>query len=360
MLRQTLRLLSLRVGQVGEARSGEPARLRHLRLVVRAVLLLLVFAVTAEALRVLVGNNQHEVIPGLVYRCNQPSPAGLRSTIADKGIRTVINLRGFGPYMAWYQGEARTTCAAGISQEDITLSALRLPPPAELRRLIEVLDNTEYPILIHCKAGADRTGLAATIVLLLYTDATLSQARRQLWPRYGHFRFGRAAAMDDFFDRYEAWLAGRPHTPELFRDWALHHYSPGPARGTLRMADGLPDDAPRPATADQWLALPIRATNTSTEAWEFKPGNYAGIHVAFVVQSETRGEVYKGQAGLFRRTVPPGASLDLTLAIPPLKVPGQYIVKADLIDATGAAVPIRTATFYQFGNDPLMVFVEVK
>jgi hypothetical protein len=30
------------------------------------------------------------------------------------------------------------------------------------------------------------------------------------------------------------------------------------------------------------------------------------------------------------------------------------------MDATGAAVPVRTTTFYQFGNDPLMAFIEAK
>src|SRR5205085_635826 len=135
---------------------------------------------------------------------------------------------------------------------------------------------------------------------------------------------------------------------------------PGPARGTLRMADGPPDDVPRLVRADRWAALAVRATNTSAEAWELKPGSHAGIHVAFEVIGPAGEAVYKGQAGLFRRTVPPGGSLDLTLAVPPLKVPGLYVVRADLMDATGAAVPVRTTTFYQFGNDPLMVFVAVK
>jgi protein tyrosine phosphatase (PTP) superfamily phosphohydrolase (DUF442 family) len=335
---------------------------RRPRAVVRALVLLAGLLVAAEAVRMYAGNNLHEVIPGKVYRTNQPSPAGLRDLIADTGIRTVINLRGYSPAAPddWYRNEARVTCAAGISQEDVTLSAMRLPPPAELRRLIDVLDHTEYPVLFHCKAGADRTGLVATVVLLLYTDATPDRARRQLWPRYGHFRFGRAAAMDDFFDRYEAWLAGRPHAPGLFRDWAVNHYSPGPARGTLVLADGLPPDQPREVARDRWLALPVRAANTSAEPWELKPGNYAGIHVGFVVLNEKGDTVHKGQAGLFRRTVPPGGTLDLTLAVPPLKAPGQYVLRADLMDATAAGVPIRTAGFYQFGNDPLMVFVAVK
>src|SRR5438105_1957845 len=112
---------------------------------------------------VLVGPNRHTVIPGRVYRCSQPGPDDLAYAVNRYGIRTVINLRGFSPEYDWYKDEARATLASGINQEDVTLSANRLPPPPEMRRLLEILDRTEYPILIHCKQGADRTGLVSAM-----------------------------------------------------------------------------------------------------------------------------------------------------------------------------------------------------
>src|SRR5947209_8358851 len=81
-----------------------------------------------------------------------------------------------------------------------------LPPPNEVRRMIEVLDRSEKPVLVHCQRGADRTGLVSTSAVLLYTTATLGEARRQLWPRYGHIRGGRTTIIDQFFDLYESWL----------------------------------------------------------------------------------------------------------------------------------------------------------
>jgi protein tyrosine phosphatase (PTP) superfamily phosphohydrolase (DUF442 family) len=324
------------------------------RLAVAGILFLLLL----EALRVLAWTNTHEIIPGKVYRTAQLSGDGLKAYIADKGIKTVINLRGFcpGDHAPWYREEIRATFALGVSQEDITFSANRLPPPTELKRLIEVLDRTEYPIAFHCKRGADRTGMTAAIVMLLHTDASLDRARRQLWPRYGHFRFGRTAAMDEFFDRYEAWLAGRDHAPALFRDWAANHYSPGPASGTLVAAHG---NGPFPVTVGKWAAIKVTATNTAAEPWEMRPGNYAGVHVQFTVQEADGDTVYSGQAGLFRRTVPPGEAVELTLAVPPLP-PGKYLLRADLMNATEAGVPIRQTGFYQFGADPLLVNMEVK
>jgi hypothetical protein len=74
-----------------------------------------------------------------------------------------VNLRGYCPDFDWYRDECRVTHTANISQEDITLSAKRYPHPGEIGRLIEVFDHTDYPVLIHCAAGADRTGLASAI-----------------------------------------------------------------------------------------------------------------------------------------------------------------------------------------------------
>jgi protein tyrosine phosphatase (PTP) superfamily phosphohydrolase (DUF442 family) len=329
------------------------------RTVVRLVIALAVCVVVLELLRVMAWTNKHELVAGKIFRTAQLSGPQLTSYVKVNDIKTVINLRGFspGPESPWYAEEARTTHALGISQEDITLSANRLPPRAELVRLIEILDRTEYPVLIHCKRGADRTGLAATLVLLLYSDANLDRARRQLWPRYGHFQFGRTAAMDDFYHRYEAWLGERDHTPTLLRDWIANHYLPGPASGTLV---AIHSDKPFPAKANTWSAVRVKATNTSQENWEFQPGNYAGIHVQFTVQNELGEQVASGQAGLFRKSVPPGESLELTLAVPPIPQAGLYTLRADLMNGTGAAVPIRQTGFYQFGADPLMMHVKVE
>src|SRR5262245_61975743 len=178
----------------------------------------LLLAGAAEAARVWVGDNVHRIRPGLAYRSAQLTPAKLRRVITDHGVRTVVNLRGCANPFDWYLDECRTTHALDVNQEDVCLSASRLPPPAELRRLVEVFDRTEYPVLIHCRRGIDRTGLAAAVFLLLHTDADLPAARRQLGLRYGHVAIGRTANMHAFLDLYEDWLDGWgvSHAPELF------------------------------------------------------------------------------------------------------------------------------------------------
>src|SRR5205823_11839393 len=127
---------------------------------------------------VFLGRNWHAVLPGFAYRSAQLSPDQLRAAARRVGVRTVVNLRGTSPDFDWYLDESRATRDADVAQEDVTLSAHRLPAPDELRRLVEVIDHAEYPLLLHCRQGVDRTGLAAALVLLLHTDATPAQARR--------------------------------------------------------------------------------------------------------------------------------------------------------------------------------------
>jgi len=266
----------------------------------------------------------------------------------------VITLRGSCPETEWYTAECEATAAAGISQEDVTLSAKRLPAPAEVRRVIEVLDRTETPVLIHCQRGADRTGLVSAIAVLLQKGSTLDQARRQLWPRYGHIEAGRTAVMDEFFDLYAAWLNGRAHKPNLFRDWVETGYCPGPYRAALSLV------GPNPATvaAGRGFTLTIHAANTSVAPWTFRPGGSGGVQLRYQLFTP-RGEIlYKGRAGHLAATVPPGGWIDLAAGFPPLTNPGRYLVHADLMDA--GALDLLAADFVQYGSEPLVFDVNVR
>lgn len=332
-----------------------------LRWIARALLLVLVTTcvlVIAEAVRVFGLDNHHTVLVGQVYRCAQLRPRQLRELIQTHGIRTVVNLRGISPGTDWYDAEARLTHELDINQEDITLSAYRLPPRGELLRLIDVLDHAEGPLLIHCKQGADRTGLASAIAVLMFTTESLAEARKQLWPSRGHFRFGRTAAMDQFFDLYEAWLTReqQPHSPERFRHWAAYVYTPGVAKSELRWLDPVPVTL----KVGQPLRLRLEAINRSIEPWSFQPGNYSGIHLGYRLASPQRLETFTGQSGLFRRSVSPGQSIVLDVVLPPQRVPGKYLFIAELHDARGASVPIRRSSFVQMGDDSLMAEIHVE
>lgn len=338
--------------------SPSPTRRRHwVRWAVVGVLVSLLLTGGAEVVRVYAGLNDHEVIPGRVYRSAQPAEGDVAKLVDRTGIRTVLNLRGTAPWDDWYKGECRATFGANVSQEDVTLSAHTLPFPAELRRVVEVLDRSEYPVLVHCKQGADRTGLVSAMALLIYTDATVGEARRQLLPRYGHWPVARTVNIDRFFDLYESKLTaeGGVHSSERFRRWVLDEYCPGPARSRLAWL------TPPPAVvaANTPLTLTVLCENRSDTAWHLSPGVFAGVHVCFTVYDASSTDVGGGRAGLRQEAVPPGGYTEVSLPVRGLP-PGRYRVVAELHDATGASIPFRVQSFTKFGDDSLVAEFVVK
>jgi len=327
-----------------------PIRRGWLRFVVRGVLVGLVLAGGTEVGRVFVGRNFHTVEPGKVYRCSQPSPEQLSQLIQQYGIRTVINLRGSCSSFDWYLDECRTSARFDVCQEDVCFSAGRLPSVPEIRHLIEVLDRTEYPVVFHCQRGADRTGLASVVALLLYTDVPYDVARRQLGLRYGHLALGRPANLDRFFTLYEEWLAheGLSHSREQFRRWVMHDYCPGECRAVIE-----PLEIPAPVPAGEPFGAKIRVHNTSIKPWHFQPSLSAGIHVTFVVQDAHGVPRATGRAGLFDGVVQPGQSIDLTLPVSPLWAAGRYVLVVDVMDE-------QHCNFFQTGSEPLEWEFEVR
>jgi protein tyrosine phosphatase (PTP) superfamily phosphohydrolase (DUF442 family) len=177
------------------------------------------------------GENFHTVLPGLVYRSGQLSPAGLHDRILQCRLRCVLNLRGANQGEEWYDEECEQTRLEGIRHYDLPTDSEYPPEPADLRELIAVLDQCERPLLIHCQSGIDRTGVAAAVCVLLSKDGSPALARAQLGLLYGGLPWtARAARQKVFLALYEAWLAQRgcTHTPARFRQWALHVYSGTP------------------------------------------------------------------------------------------------------------------------------------
>lgn len=292
-----------------------------------------------EIFRMAFSGNTHTVLPGRLYRTAQLTPDRLAGHVRTFGIKTVVNLRGR-PFADWYAEEGRATQALGVSQEDVVTSANRLPAPGELRRLIEVFDHSEHPLMIHCQQGADRTGLAAAVYLLLYTDAAYATARRQCSPRYGHFAIHTAAAMDDFFDLYENWLGGREHSPAAFRQWATAEYVPPLGSARLELLD-----PPAVVAARRPFAFKVRAYNTGRESWALKAGSLVGIHVGYgVIELGRSAGVFAGRAGFVDATVRPGEFIDLDLPVPALG-PGKYRLLAD--------VSRWHIDFVKYGSEPV-------
>lgn len=172
-----------------------------------------------QFLRVL-WTNLEEFAPG-AWRANQPSPAQLARYKA-RGIRTILNLRA--PVQQSYYLLAAEACARlGLAHVSCGLAAGDLVEPERLLQLLDLFETIERPFLMHCKSGADRTGLAAALYLLHIEGAPVATAARQLHWRYIHFRNARTGVLDHMI---EAYAADHAATGIAIRDWIATRYDP--------------------------------------------------------------------------------------------------------------------------------------
>ncbi|WP_374513839.1 dual specificity protein phosphatase family protein [Niveibacterium sp.] len=133
--------------------------------------------------------NFHPVETGVVYRSAQLDGDQLQAVIAQHGIRSVLNLRGPNPGQPWYDAEVAASRALGVTHLDYGISANSRLPLDRMQTILALIEQAPKPILIHCKAGADRTGLVSALYLATHGRSP-TDAQAQLSVRYGHVPFG--------------------------------------------------------------------------------------------------------------------------------------------------------------------------
>jgi len=165
--------------------------------------------------------NFAEIAPE-VYRSNQPSPKDLRAIHERVGLKSVLNLRGVSR-QSFYLFEKEECEALGLRLVDISLSATKAPSRSHLLHLIKLLEDIPKPVLIHCKSGADRTGLAAAIYLLVHANRPIAEAKRQLSLKFVHVKNSAAGIQDHLLRAYEQ---DHAKTGIGFVDWVTTEYDP--------------------------------------------------------------------------------------------------------------------------------------
>ncbi len=152
--------------------------------------------------------NQHTTIPGELYRSAQPTPKDIAHYKKHYGIQSIINLRGANPGADWYDAEAKAAKEQGVPLIDFRMKAAHELTADEAKALIALMRDAPKPLLIHCRSGADRTGLAAALYVAAISKGGEEAAEYQLSIRYGHlpqipFWWTDAQAMSRTFERLE-------------------------------------------------------------------------------------------------------------------------------------------------------------
>jgi len=125
---------------------------------------------------------------GLLYRSAQPSRRGVAVLAKRHGIKTIVNLR---PptekaEVGWYQAESDAARRHGIVLIDLPVRAGVIPSDRDVRAFLDICrDPDNYPILVHCEAGAVRTGFLVGVFRMQLDGWTFEQTMREML----HHRF---------------------------------------------------------------------------------------------------------------------------------------------------------------------------
>ena len=164
--------------------------------------------------------NSAEIAPG-VHRANQPDATRL-ARMKARGLVSVLYLRG-SDNGAPFRAEQRSCAALGLRFHTFNMSAHRLPSPERVLALIALFRRIEKPFLLHCRAGADRTGLASAIYLLAVEGRDVAEAQGMLSARFGHWSWSSTGVLDRMLHAY---AADQRETGIGFEDWVQTRYDP--------------------------------------------------------------------------------------------------------------------------------------
>ena len=176
--------------------------------------------------------NRHKLAAD-TWRSAQPAPRDIRR-LAKRGIRTIINLRGERDCGSYRLQQAACN-RYGIRLINFSVKSRQAPTARIIHAAKELFDSIEYPMLMHCKSGADRAGLMSTLYMILKQGVPVQEAMRQLSLFYGHIKQADTGVLDLVFESY---LAHNSHQPISFLDWVDRYYDSAATDQTFR-ASGL-------------------------------------------------------------------------------------------------------------------------
>jgi len=326
----------------GEGNQNREAMGRRILRWVRLPLLLVAFFLILEIVRVTTGPNWHTLVPGELYRSAQLSESELYAAVNRFGLKTILNLRAACPWEPWYQEETRVVKALGLNRVDLNFSAYLPPAPQEMQKLWNALETAPRPILIHCRRGADRTGLTSVITMLHRDDSQpVELSRQHLSVRAGHAFIGRVEAMGEVLDTYEQWLGQKQltHSRDVLKRYLFEDYRPGQVWAAIE-----PLSVPEQLQAGEPFVVKVRVHNRAHQSWQFQRGANVGMHVRGWIQPKGAKappgsdpmtdpiERRRVAAGFVNVTVPPGGFIDVDVPLPAMKEPGLYSLYLDIFD----------------------------
>jgi len=96
-----------------------------------------------------------------VYRGAQPTDSGFKD-LAHLGIKTIVDLRDIGEHSQ--ANEEKIVTGLGMRYVSIPMHGLSTPKGDKVAAVQALFnDTTSGPVFVHCKRGADRTGMVVAV-----------------------------------------------------------------------------------------------------------------------------------------------------------------------------------------------------
>ncbi len=177
------------------------------------------------------GKRLREVEPGRFYRSGQLNADGLRAARDQYALRTVICLRDDDPDpdvdLGFLPGSGTVKESELCRQLDLRfvfiapdlVSRRQVPGrrPEAIERFLDVMDDpASYPVLIHCNAGLNRTGVLVAVYRMEYQGWSRAEAFRETSDN----GFGRSqcTAANDYIKQYILTYKPGLRQPEAIRE----------------------------------------------------------------------------------------------------------------------------------------------
>lgn len=111
------------------------------------------WAATAEDPRLL---PNFQIVNDNVLRGGQPSDEGI-TVLAKRGVKTIVDLRLADEHSIPH--EKQLVEANGMHFVSVPMKGLSAPTEEQLTSVLRILnDSKQWPVFVHCRRGADRTG----------------------------------------------------------------------------------------------------------------------------------------------------------------------------------------------------------
>jgi len=135
------------------------ARGRRLWLVLGSAAFLLAALAAVFLWDYVIQKNFDTVVPGRIYRSGQPGASQLEEWIDRYDLKTILVLK---PTLRPYEKEIAER--RGLNLHHIVVSTKQGLPEDQWQRIKGILtDEQNFPLLLHCHAGADKTGTVTAL-----------------------------------------------------------------------------------------------------------------------------------------------------------------------------------------------------